>query len=136
MSKFHLGWFMGPGVTAQGWNTPGYPSNYDWTKPTLFQDMIKAMERACFDVFILEDFSTVPDNYGGSMDFYLRGAVMTPKFDPVPLVGYLAAVTKHIGIAPTLTSTFYPPFLLARLLSTLDHFTRRAHRLEHRHRDQ
>ena len=123
MSRFHLGWFMGPGVTIQGWNSPGFPAAYDWTKPALFQDMIRAMERACFDVFILEDSSTVPDNYGASMDFYLRHAVMTPKFDPVPLVGYLASVTQHIGIAPTLTSTFYPPFLLARLLSTLDHFT-------------
>ena len=123
MAKFHLGWFMGPGVTIQGWNEPGFPGHYDWTKPALFQDMIKAMERACFDLFILEDSSTVPDTYGASMDFYLKNAAMTPKFDPVPLVGYLAAVTKHIGIAPTLTSTFYPPFLLARLLSTLDHFT-------------
>jgi FMN-dependent oxidoreductase (nitrilotriacetate monooxygenase family) len=85
--------------------------------------MVRAMERACFDLFIIEDSSTVPDNYGGSMDFYLKNAVMTPKFDPVPLVSYLAAVTHHIGIAPTLTSTFYPPFLLARLLSTLDHFS-------------
>ncbi len=123
MSLFHLGWFLGPGVTIQGWNTPGFDASYDWTKPTLFQDMIQRLERACFDVLILEDSSTVPDNYGGSRDFYLRHAAMTPKFDPVPLVPYLAAVTKHIGIAPTLTSTFYPPFLLARLMSTLDQFT-------------
>jgi FMN-dependent oxidoreductase (nitrilotriacetate monooxygenase family) len=125
MSKkpFHLGWFLGPGVTIQGWNEPGFPGAYDWTKPALFQDMIRALERARFDLLILEDSSTVPDNYGASMDFYLTHAVMTPKFDPVPLVPYLAAATTHIGIAPTLTSTFYPPFLLARCLATLDHFT-------------
>ncbi len=123
MKPFHLGWFLGPGVGPQGWNTPGYPHGYDWTKPDLFQDMARALERACFDLLILEDSSTVPDNYGDSMDFYLKNAVMTPKFDPVALVPYLAGVTKHLGIAPTLTSTFYPPFLLARLLSTHDHFT-------------
>jgi FMN-dependent oxidoreductase (nitrilotriacetate monooxygenase family) len=123
MAKFHLGWFLGSGVTIQGWNEPGYPEEYDWTKPALFQDAIRALERACFDLLILEDSSTIPDAYGSSRDFYLRNAVMTPKFDPVALVGYLASVTKHIGIAPTLTTTFYPPFLLARLLSTLDHFT-------------
>jgi long-chain alkane monooxygenase len=123
MSKFHLGWFLGPGITIQGWNEPGFPQGYDWTKPHLFQDMARALERACFDVLILEDSSTIPDTYGASHDFYLKNAAMTPKFDPVPLVPYLAAVTKHIGIAPTLTSTFYPPFLLARLMSTLDHFT-------------
>ncbi len=123
MGMFHLGWFLGPGITIQGWNTPGYDSSYEWTKPRLFQEMIQKMEAACLDLLILEDSSTIPENYGGSRDFYLRHGVMTPKLDPVPLVPYLAAVTKHIGIAPTLTSTFYPPFLLARLMSTLDHFT-------------
>jgi FMN-dependent oxidoreductase (nitrilotriacetate monooxygenase family) len=123
MGMMHLGWFMGPGVTIQGWNDPGFPADYDWTKPKLFADMARELERACFDVVILEDSSTVPDNYGGSLDFYLKHAAMTPKFDPVPLVPYIAAATSHIGIAPTLTSTFYPPFLLARCLSTLDHFT-------------
>ena len=123
MTMFHLGWFLGSGVTIQGWNEPGYPADYDWTKPALFQDTIRALERACFDLMILEDSSTIPDAHGASRDYYLRNAVMTPKFDPVPLVGYLAGVTKSIGIAPTLTSTFYPPFLLARLMSTLDHFT-------------
>ena len=120
---FHLGWFLGSGVTIQGWNEPGYPDSYDWTKPALFQDAIRALERACFDLLILEDSSTIPDAYGSSRDYYLRNAVMTPKFDPVALVGFLASVTSHIGIAPTLTTTFYPPFLLARLLATLDHFT-------------
>ena len=123
MAQFHLGWFLGSGVTIQGWNEPGYPDTYDWTKPALFQDAIRALERARFDLLILEDSSTIPDAYGASRDYYLRNAVMTPKFDPVALVGFLASVTTHIGIAPTLTTTFYPPFLLARLLSTLDHFT-------------
>ena len=123
MSMFHLGWFLGPGVTIQGWGTPGYDASYDWTKPTLFQDMIQHLERACFDLLIVEDSSTIPENYRETRDFYLQHAAMTPKFDPAVLVPYLAAVTKHIGIAPTLTSTFYPPFLLARLMSTLDHFS-------------
>jgi FMN-dependent oxidoreductase (nitrilotriacetate monooxygenase family) len=35
----------------------------------------------------------------------------------------LAHRTKHIGIVPTMTSTFYPPYLAARLLATLDHVT-------------
>ncbi len=123
MAMMHLGWFMGPGVTIQGWNDPNFPAEYDWTKPKLFADMARELEKARFDVVILEDSSTVPDNYGNSLDFYLKNAAMTPKFDPVPLVPYIAAATTHIGIAPTLTSTFYPPFLLARCLSTLDHFT-------------
>ena len=123
MSKFHLGWFLGPGITIQGWNEPGFAPGYDWTKPDIFVDAARALERACFDVFILEDSSAVPYAYKGSMDFYLKHATMTPKFDPVMLTPYLIQATRHIGLAPTLTTTFYPPWLLARSLSTLDHFS-------------
>jgi len=120
---FHLGWFLGPGITIQGWNEPGYSPGYDWTKPDIFVDAARAFERAFFDVFILEDSSAVPYAYQGKMDFYLKNAVMTPKFDPVMVTPYLIQATKHIGLAPTLTSTFYPPWLLARSLSTLDHYS-------------
>ncbi len=123
MSMFHLGWFLGPGITIQGWNEPGFATGYDWTKPDIFVDAARAMERACFDVFILEDSSAVPYAYQGKMDFYLKHATMTPKFDPVMVTPYLIAATKHIGLAPTLTTTFYPPWLLARSLATLDHYS-------------
>jgi hypothetical protein len=60
MGMFHLGWFLGPGITIQGWNEPGFSPGYDWTKPDIFVDAARALERACFDVFILEDSSAVP----------------------------------------------------------------------------
>ena len=123
MSMFHLGWFLAPGITIQGWKEPGYSAGYDWTKPDIFQDCARALERACFDLIILEDTSAVPYTYQGSMDYYLKNAAMTPKFDPVLLTPYLAAATKHIGLAPTMTTTFYPPWLLARSLSTMDHYS-------------
>ena len=123
MSKFHLGWFMGPGVTIQGWNTPGYAPGYDFTKPDIFQDAIKAMERACFDLMILEDSSAINYTYKGTMDFALKHGSGVPKFDPVILSPFLIQATKSIGIVPTLTTTFYPPWLLARSLATLDHYS-------------
>src|SRR6266849_11091373 len=36
----------------------------------------------------------------------------------------MAAATRRIGLAATLSTTFYPPFLLARLMTTLDHLSR------------
>ena len=47
---FHLGWFLGPGITVQGWNTPGFSRGYEWTKPDIYQDAVKALERAKFDL--------------------------------------------------------------------------------------
>jgi FMN-dependent oxidoreductase (nitrilotriacetate monooxygenase family) len=120
---FHLGWFLRSGITVQGWQEPGYSAGYDFTKPDLFQDSIRALERACFDVLIIEDTSAVPYTFQGTMDFYLKKGLMTPKLDPLMIAPLLASVTKHIGIAPTLTTTFYPPWLLARALATLDHYS-------------
>jgi hypothetical protein len=36
------------------------------------------------------------------------------------LAPYLAHATKHLGLVPTLSATEYPPFLLARLVDSLD----------------
>jgi len=58
------------------------------------------------------------------MDAYLRYAEHAPFHDPSPLVAILAAATHRLGLALTLSTTFYPPFLLARLLTTLDHLSR------------
>jgi FMN-dependent oxidoreductase (nitrilotriacetate monooxygenase family) len=123
MSQFHLGWFLGPGITVQGWKEPGYSSGYDWTKPDLFVDSAKALERACFDLLILEDTSAVPYTYRGNMDYYLEHAAMTPKFDPVQVTPYITAATERLGVAVTMTTTFYPPWILARSLSTMDHYS-------------
>src|SRR5262249_35954263 len=60
----------------------------------------------------------------GKMDAYLRYAEHVPFHDPGPVVGVRAAVTRRIGLAATLSTTFYPPYLLARLMTTLDHLSR------------
>jgi FMN-dependent oxidoreductase (nitrilotriacetate monooxygenase family) len=54
------------------------------------------------------------------MEFYLARALRAPKNDPLPLVPLIAQATTHLGIVPTISTSFYPPFLLARLIATLD----------------
>lgn len=118
---FHLGWFLGNSYGVHGWNQPWGGTDWaDWTQPDLHIDMARALERACFDYILLEDSVFVPDNWGGSMDFYLARALRAPKNDPLPLVPLLAQATSHLGIVPTISTSFYPPYLLARLIATLD----------------
>ena len=121
---FHLGWFVGAGYSVHGWNQPWSASiGTDWMQPDLYIDLARALERACFDYMIIEDGSFVADAYKGSPEWYLHHAYSVPKSDPVPLVPLLGYVTKHLGIIPTVTTSFYPPFLAARLGATLDHLT-------------
>lgn len=121
---FHLGWFVGKGYSVHAWNQP-YSGTIgtDWIQPDLYIDLAKALERACFDYMLIEDGSFVADAYKGSTEWYLSNAYAVPKADPVPLVPLIAYFTKRLGIIPTVTTSFYPPFLAARLGATLDHLT-------------
>ncbi|HWU02199.1 MAG TPA: NtaA/DmoA family FMN-dependent monooxygenase [Novosphingobium sp.] len=46
-----------------------------------------------------------------------------PRLEPVSLFGALAAVTSHIGLVPTISTTFTAPFNLARQTQSLDHLS-------------
>jgi FMN-dependent oxidoreductase (nitrilotriacetate monooxygenase family) len=72
---------------------------------------------------IIEDSSNVPYTYKGSHDTYLKYGASAPKLDPAVLVPWLAQQTRHLGLVPTLSVTEYPPYLLARLVNSLDHVT-------------
>lgn len=118
---FHMGWFLGNAYGVHGWNDAwGGTTARDWRKPDLQVDLARAVDRACFDLILLEDSSFVPDNYGNSMDYYLRRAMRAPKNDPLPLVPLMTQASQYVGIVPTISTTFYPPYLLARLIATLD----------------
>jgi alkanesulfonate monooxygenase SsuD/methylene tetrahydromethanopterin reductase-like flavin-dependent oxidoreductase (luciferase family) len=43
------------------------------------------------------------------MGFYLARALRAPS-DPLPLVPLIAQATTHLGIVPTISTSFYPPF--------------------------
>ncbi len=107
-----------------GWQQPWSSlSGSDWLDPSLYVDLARALDRACFDYMIIEDGSFVPDAFQGSPDWYLRNAVAVPKADPMPLVPLLGQATRGLGIVATMTTAFYPPYLAARLGATLDHLT-------------
>ncbi|WP_432519029.1 NtaA/DmoA family FMN-dependent monooxygenase [Kineococcus sp. SYSU DK006] len=120
--KFHLGWFQSSGFSVSGWTEPwsGWLGR-DWQTPSYWADMARALERASFDCMVIEDSVFVPEDYGSSRDHYLRNALRAPKNDPVPLMAILGQVTSHLGLIPTMSTSFYPPFLAARLLATMDH---------------
>jgi FMN-dependent oxidoreductase (nitrilotriacetate monooxygenase family) len=118
---FHLAWFIGNSFGVHGWQDPwGGAGPINWWDASLQVDLARAAERASLDFVFFEDSVFVPDNYGASMDFYLKRALRAPKNDPMPLVPLMAQATEHVGLIPTISTSFYPPYLLARLIATLD----------------
>jgi alkanesulfonate monooxygenase SsuD/methylene tetrahydromethanopterin reductase-like flavin-dependent oxidoreductase (luciferase family) len=120
----HLAWFIGRGCSVHGWNRPWSSLvGADWMNPDIYLDLVRALDRACFDYVVIEDGSFVPDAFRGSSEWYLRNASTVPKSDPMPLVPLLAQASRRLGIVATMTTAFYPPYLAARLGATLDHLT-------------
>ncbi|WP_291041352.1 NtaA/DmoA family FMN-dependent monooxygenase [Herbiconiux sp.] len=118
---FHLGWFVGNGYSVQSWNRDwAGTDNEDWYSPALYSDAARALERAAFDFMVFQDGLMVPDIFGGSMEADLKFAQEIPRSDPTAMVAILSQVTKDLGYIPTISTSFYPPFMAARMLTTLD----------------
>ena len=96
--------------------------------------MARSLERACFDYLLIEDSSYVGESWGGSTELYLKHAIAVPRQDPSVVASLMTQATSRIGIVPTFGTYAYPPYLLARLIATLDQVSGGPHRLEHGHR--
>ncbi|BDA82743.1 dibenzothiophene desulfurization enzyme A [Aureimonas sp. SA4125] len=119
--RFHLAWFMN--FTPDEWREPFGQGGLPWDGQ-FYIEMARTLERACFDYIMIEDKLMVPQTYGGSTEASLRNAMMVPKHDPAPLAVAMGMATQNLGIVATMSTLAYPPFLMARLSSTIDSLTR------------
>src|SRR6204780_2063352 len=115
---FHLAWFTN--FTPGDWTAPFNHGGSPWNGK-FFIEMAQAMERTCFDYIMLEDTLMVSEAYGGDARATLKYALQVPKHDPMPLAAMIGAATSRLGVVATMSTLAYPPFMLARLSSTLDH---------------
>ncbi|MGW0817240.1 NtaA/DmoA family FMN-dependent monooxygenase [Streptomyces viridiviolaceus] len=116
---FHLGFFSS--FSPPAWHAATDRAHGEnWATGAYHADLARRVEEACFDFLFFEDTSGVSRTRGGTMDADLRNSHSTPKNDPVALLSYLSAVTGRLGLIATASTTLYPPYLLARLFSTID----------------
>ncbi|VBB85019.1 Hypothetical protein conserved in the Yarrowia clade [Yarrowia lipolytica] len=99
-----------------------YARNFAKMKP--WQDLAKKLEAAKFHAVFVADHLGIYDIYKGGKDFEaLEKKVQFPCHDPLFLVPTMASVTEHLNFGITVSTTYTPPFTLARQFSTLDHLT-------------
>lgn len=121
----HFGWFLARGFGPQGWGHPYLDWNWRWTEPALYQQSVRELEQAGFDMLIIEDAPSLGN--ASTIDLRIRQAFGGPKHDPLLLAPYLFAATEHIGIAPTVNPAAYLPYTAARQFASLQHLS--GHRL-------
>ncbi|MCU1417555.1 MAG: class flavin-dependent oxidoreductase [Schumannella sp.] len=121
----HFGWFLARGFGPHGWGHPYLDWNYRWTEPALYQQAVRELEQAGFDLLIIEDAPSLGN--ASTIDLRIRQAFGGPKHDPLLLAPYLFGATEHIGIAPTANPAAYLPYTAARQFASLHHLS--GHRL-------
>jgi FMN-dependent oxidoreductase (nitrilotriacetate monooxygenase family) len=105
-----------------GWRHP--EATGDLLSAAYYQNLGGLLEAGRFDFVFLADILAVPDRLGDSLDSQLRyGALGALRLDPLVVLGLVAGATKHVGLACTVSTTYFQPFALARSMATLDHLS-------------
>ncbi|MGV8950513.1 MAG: LLM class flavin-dependent oxidoreductase [Cypionkella sp.] len=104
------------------WRQPGNQS-HRYNSLDYWLETARTLEAGLFDGLFVADVLGVLDTYGGRIDETLKQGAQTPSIDPLLAVSAMASVTKHLGFAITVSTTYEQPYLLARKLTSLDHLT-------------
>lgn len=107
---------------AQSWRYP--LARTDWLDARFYADLAGTLERGCFDMMFMADALAVPEDAAGSYATTVRtGGMGTIYLDPVVVASVAAAATTHLGLGATISTTFLPPYHIARTMLSLDHLS-------------
>lgn len=98
------------GLHPDSWRLPN--SHIDEIGSIDFQiKMAQLAERGKLDAFFLGDGQYISEEGTGQISYY---------FEPITALAAVSRETKHIGLVSTISSSFYEPYLAARMLSSLN----------------
>ena len=124
--QLHLGGFqIASQVTHShaAWRHPASDTNF--LTPEYYHRIGRILERGKFDFVFFADLLAAPVRFGdGIAEPLRRGTQATATLDPSIVAASIAAVTSHLGVAITKSATYFHPYELARIFSSLDHITK------------
>lgn len=124
--QLHLGGFqIASHVTHShaAWRHPATDPGF--LTPEYYHRIGRILERGTFDFVFFADLLAVPTDYGGDQDEALRrGTQASATLDPTLVATSIAAVTQHLGVAITKSTTYFHPFEVARIFGSLDHLSK------------
>jgi long-chain alkane monooxygenase len=109
--------------TIGQWRLPRSFRGETYLDASYWERIARTLERGCFDMLFFADSYTLHDRYQDSPDAAIRYAVQYPRLDPLPLIPMLSRVAPNLGFGVTASTTFLPPYWLARNMATIDHLT-------------
>jgi FMN-dependent oxidoreductase (nitrilotriacetate monooxygenase family) len=123
--QLHLGGFqIASSVTHSNaaWRHPGSTGNY--FDAAYYHRVGQTLERGKFDMVFFADLLAMTTRFGGDPEEALRrGSQASATIDPTLVATSIAAVTQHLGVSVTKSTTFFDPYEIARSFATLDHLS-------------
>ncbi|WP_439815231.1 LLM class flavin-dependent oxidoreductase [Zavarzinia sp. CC-PAN008] len=113
--EMHLIAFLITGPTCHhhgAWRHPEAENRF--LDPVWWETLAQTLEKGKFDAFFFADILSIPNR-----TLIERGGQIA-LLDPVPLIANMARATRHLGLGVTISTSFVPPYSLARQLATLD----------------
>ncbi len=104
--------------TQLSWVYPPEKIRHNWYDIEYWEEIARTLEEGKFDMFFFAD------GWAGGGVAGTKWAIQFPTHDPIALIPRLSAVTTDLCFAATMSTTFYPPYMLARKLATIDHITK------------
>ena len=109
------------GAHVAGWRMPG--AKVDAAMDIgMWQDVARAAERARIHFMFWADGIAV--RHSARDDEELSFNPRIDVFEPLTVIGALAAVTEHLGFVASASTTFNEPYHIARKFASLDYVTR------------
>ncbi len=105
-----------------GWRYPTADRNL--LSLDYYRDIGRILEDGRFDLIFFADILAIPSRYQDSLESQLRyGALGALRLDPMIVLAAMAASTKYLGLACTISTSYFHPFAVARAMATLDHLS-------------
>ncbi|WP_075201068.1 NtaA/DmoA family FMN-dependent monooxygenase [Leucobacter celer] len=122
--QMHLVGMVNPPTSqyAENWLNP--LGRADWLSGRFHADLARTLERGLFDMVFFADALAVPEDAQGDYATTLRTAGKGSIYlDPVTTVSLAAGATSRIGLGATVSTSFVPPYAIARQLLSVDHLS-------------
>lgn len=111
--QMHMGVFVpGTGNHTAGWRYKGAATSH--IEFPVIQEIAGIAERGKFDLLFISDAMVMdPSDHPSFMC----------RFEPTTLIPVLSALTSHIGLGATVSTSFSEPFNVARSFASIDHLS-------------
>lgn len=90
---------------------------------SFYKEFARTAERGLFDLIFMADTLSVSEE-GGDDDEFKIGHGVPFRADPLSAMAVMSAVTEHIGLVGTVSTSHNEPFNVARRFAFLDHLSR------------